>query len=229
MCISDSKKISTRSRYAEVLVPAEELEAAYLNALRVLQEKTGGNDIGDYLEFGVCHGTSMLCMHRALAARGIVSTRSFGFDSFEGLPDIAATDDEGIWPPGSFDSDYDYTRQLLTNGGVDWGRTFLIQGWFSDTLTDTLKKTHGITHAGVVMVDSDIYSSAVEALAFAEPLIKDAAVLFFDDWHSAGLAEKNLGEKKAFDEFLAAHPDLRAESLPRYGDNAEVFLVTRQQ
>jgi O-methyltransferase len=52
------------------------------------------------------------------------------------------------------------------------------------------------------MVDCDIYTSARDALAFVEPMIGDYAVMLFDDWHAGGLAEQNLGEKRAFDEFL---------------------------
>ncbi len=222
------RKLSARSRYATPLVPAEALQKSYGEAIQLLRERRSAEHLGDYLEFGVCHGTSMLCMHRALKDAGVEGVRLFGFDSFEGLPEVAAVDDEGIWPPGSFDSDLNHTTQILTNEGVDWDRTFLVQGWFSDTLNDALGSKHHIEKAGLIMVDSDIYTSAKEALDFCAPLIKDQSVIFFDDWNSAALAEKNLGEKKAFDEFLSEHPEFTAEPLRSYSEGSAVFLVTRR-
>ncbi len=222
------KKLSARSRYGTPLVPAEALQKCYANAIQLLRDRRSVAVLGDYLEFGVCHGTSMLCMHRALTDAGVDTVRLFGFDSFEGLPEVAATDDEGAWPPGSFDSDLGYTTQLLTNGGVDWSRAFLVQGWFRDTLNEGLIRKHNIDKAGLIMIDSDIYTSAKEALDFCAPLIKDQSVVFFDDWNSAGLADRNLGEKKAFDEFLAEHPEFTAEPLAPYSEGSAVFLVTRR-
>jgi hypothetical protein len=52
-------------------------------------------------------------------------------------------------------------------------------------------------------------------------------VLLFDDWHSAGLADRNLGERRAFDEFLQAHPVRVKEVLAPYTSNAHVVLVER--
>jgi len=221
------RKMGARSRYATPLVPAEALEQNYREAIQLLKERHGVEELGDYLEFGACHGTSMLCMHRALEHAGIEGVRLFGFDSFEGLPKVAATDDEGLWPPGSFDSDYNYTKQIMTNEGANWDRTFLVQGWFSDTLTDSLLQERGIEKAGLIMIDSDIYTSAKQALDFCASLIKDQSIIFFDDWHSGGLADKNLGEAKAFDEFLTEHPEFATEPLTPYSDGSAVFLVTR--
>lgn len=221
------RKLVARSHYGTSLVPAAELEQCYVNAIETLLELVGPQGLGDYLEFGVCRGTSMSCMHRALAGAGASRTRLFGFDSFEGLPAIAAEDDGGLWPPGAFDSDIDFTKALLTRAGVDWTRTFLVKGWFSDTLTEKLVQEQQIEKASLIMVDSDIYTSAKEALSFCAPLIKDQSVIFFDDWNSGALAERNLGEKKAFDEFLAEHPEFIAEPLPAYSEGSAVFLVTR--
>jgi hypothetical protein len=78
------------------------------------------------------------------------------------------------------------------------------------------------------MVDSDLYSSATEALAFCEPLIGRHAVIIFDEWNSYKLADNNQGERRAFEEFLARNPDLKAEPLPSYHRSSAIFLLTRQ-
>jgi hypothetical protein len=87
------------------------------------------------------------------------------------------------------------------------------------------------------MIDCDLYSSARDALAFCAPLIHDEAVIVFDDWHGGGnLAERDLGEKRAFDELLAAEPDLFAEEIGTYYHTemsppapSKLFLVSRRR
>src|SRR5688572_24340770 len=116
------------------LVITEELQPKYKMACDFLIEKIGKDQIGDYLEFGVSHGSSMSIMHRVLKDSGLSKVRLFGFDSFEGMPDISANEDNGQWKPGEFASPLEATKDFLTSKGVDWSRTFLTKGWFSDTL-----------------------------------------------------------------------------------------------
>lgn len=222
------ERAHVRASYELPLVPEQELEQTYREALERLSAQGGGSVIGDYFEFGVCHGTSLLCMHRALEKLGITQTRLFGFDSFEGFPETAEYDDDGFWSPGQCKGDYEITRARLTKEGVDWDRTFLITGWFSETLTEKLKQDHKITKASVIMIDCDLYLSSKEALDFCEPLILDQAVIVCDDWNTGDLAEKGLGEKRAFEEFLLEHRDLNAEAIGSYNQNSQVFFVTRR-
>ncbi len=79
------------------------------------------------------------------------------------------------------------------------------------------------------MIDCDLYSSTVDALAFCEPLIQERAVVFFDDWHSASLAAQGLGERRAFDEFIARHTDIDAEPFQSYSESSVAFLLTRSR
>jgi len=208
-----------------LLVPQIELQGRYEAALAMLLE--GGGKPGDYLEFGVFNGTSMLCMHRALLRAGLVDTQLVGFDSFQGLPPHAAQEDDGVWQPGSLSSSLAFTRRRLTRDGIDWKRTHLVKGWFSVTATPETAAALELRKAGVIMIDCDMYSSTVDALAFCEPLIRDKAAIFFDDWHSYSLAEKGLGERQAFEEFLALHTDIRAEPFESYGGNSVAFILTR--
>ena len=112
-----------------------------------LIEKIGKDQIGDYLEFGVSHGSSISIMHQVLKKSNLDQARLFGFDSFEGMPPIAAYDDDGLYRPGQFASSLEATKNFMTRKGVDWSRTFLTKGWFSDTLTPDFIEKHKIKKA----------------------------------------------------------------------------------
>lgn len=203
------------------LVPARAYEAACATALDLLTAR--GHPLGDYIEFGVCHGTSMACMFHAAESREARQMRFVGFDSFEGLPPEAA---EEHWTPGEFACPRDVAEANLRNAGVDMARVHLIEGWFADTLTDATRSELNVARASIIMVDCDIYSSSRDALAFVAPLIDEAAVVFFDDWGWRA-DQGEIGQREAFTEFLAAHPSLRAIECDRYFPKARVFLLER--
>lgn len=215
-------KVKIRDGFA--LVPSTRLMETYRAALRWLMAQDDGA-IGDYLEFGVFYGNSLMCMHRVLDELGLRQVRLFGFDSWQGLPEDARTDDHGLWKPGDFKMDFESARSYLTGEGVDWSRVHLEQGWFNDTLRPEFIARHQITKASVIMVDCDLYSSARQALDFCAPLIGRHAVMLFDDWGAGDLAEKNLGEKRALSEFLASHPGIQVEETDTYIETAKVFRV----
>lgn len=223
----EAYNLQLRTLRGETLVPKEALTEFYRDALNLLSREADGQLLGDYLEFGVCHGTSMAAMWNAARDTGASEMRFFGFDSFEGLPPEAESTEDS-WRAGQFRSSLAFARHMLSRHDVDWRRVTLIKGWFKDTATPETARRLKIEHAGVIMVDCDIYPAAVEALTFCGPLIRDRAVIAFDDWHAEGLAARNLGEKKAFDEFLTSNPSLTATRLPSYCDNAAVFLVERR-
>ena len=221
----DRVRLRRRIRTRKKLIIEEELRSKYRQGLLYLASKYGKASLGDYLEFGVYDGTSMITMHRVLEELGYGHIRLFGFDSFEGLPITATTDDEGHWQPGAFKSDYEFTMQVLNSEKVNLQRTFLTKGFFESTLTNELREKHKISKASVMMIDCDMYLSAKEALEFCAPLIVDEAMVVFDDWFP--LAERNLGEKRAFNEFLRAHPYFGAEEFGTYPPYGKTFLVSR--
>ncbi len=202
------------------------LELCLREAIDWLAESSGGDGgegTGDYLEFGVYQGNSLIAMHRALQASGREGMRLFGFDSFRGLPPEAAL--EGVWTPGQFRCARTFTQARLSEAGVDLGKVRLIEGFFSASLTPTLAAEQNIRRASIVMIDCDLYSSTREALAFCLPLLGERSVILFDDWHSTP-AER--GEQRAFGEMLAAEPGLSAEATTPYHNNAAVFRLVRQ-
>lgn len=202
------------------------LEACLSDALRWLAEaRPKGGELGDYLEFGVYQGNTLIAMHQVLEkSPKAPRMRLFGFDSFEGLPPEAAQEG-GVWSPGQYRCEREFTEARLAEAGVKQERVKLVQGFYADSLTPTLPAELGIKRAGIVMIDCDLYSSTREALEFCRPLFGERTVILFDDWHSTG---EEAGEKRAFRELLAAEPGLAAEEVPAYHSNGAVFRLTRE-
>jgi O-methyltransferase len=205
-----------------------ELKPKFTKALQVLTDTVGASSVGDYLDFGVCGGTSLACMFQALKEMKLNDVRLFGFDSFEGYPVIAAIDIENELQPGECDSTLSSTTGRLTENGIDWNRTFLIKGWFSDTLNGGLIQNYNIQKASIIMIDCDLYSSAKESLNFCRPLIKDISIIFFGDWHE----DKCVGERRAFEEFLKENEQLKSKLFSQYRNHrvlkGRIFLVTNE-
>ena len=225
----DKFMTSASALRARRLVPEIAFSEKLREAVAALTQDNRTEPFGDYLEFGVYNGTSLSCMYSVAEEIGLEQMSFYGFDSFEGLPKRANQDDEGLWVEGQYNCGIDVTQALLTERGIDWERVHLIKGWFSETLTDEMIDRNGIVKAAIVMVDCDNYASAAEALSFVEPLIRGQAVIIFDDWRAWDLDTKNMGEKRAFSEFLEAHPDLIARDLGSYSHDSQVFHVKRSQ
>ena len=223
----EQERLRTRLRDRRRAVPEAPYRELLRRGLAELVNRVGAERLGDYLEFGVYNGTSLVAAFREVESLGLSDIRLFGFDSFEGLPPAAATDDGGLWQPGAWCSELEFTRAVLAAEGVDRRRVTLIPGWFSETCTEDTARRLGIAKASVIMVDCDIYSSTKEALAFCAPLIEDHALVLFDDWHSGQLAAKNMGERRAFEEWIGARGCFAYEPFGSYNRKSEAFIVSR--
>ncbi len=212
------KKIVERNVHTP-LVDVEELQPKYEMAWQQLQSL--GGEVGDYLEFGVSRGTSMRCMHDVVAKLELNDVRLFGFDSFQGMPESAAKEDNGVWKPGDFASTFEETREFLDKGDIDWTRTHLIKGWFEQTLNTRAIENLEIRKASVIMIDCDIYSASKRALNFSLPLITDYTVVFFDDWCN----DDSLGECKAYKEFLHENKRIQSKEIGSYLPAGRIFLL----
>jgi predicted O-methyltransferase YrrM len=204
------------------LVPETDFSQCCLNAIQLLKES--GEQIGDYLEFGVSRGTSYACMYHALRQSGLSDVRLIGFDSFEGFPKEAA---EQGWEPGDAASTIGATTRYLSEKGVPYEAMNFVKGWYKDTLTPESKDKLKLNKASLVMIDCDIYTASRDALRFCAPFLTDRAVIIFDDWGWRSDLGK-IGQKEAFDEFLSEFPQFSAEPLPSYLPQARVFLLTRR-
>ncbi len=205
-----------------VMVPPDSLRRSFGRALELLGRGPGAGP-GTYLDFGVYIGTSMACMYRAALEVGDDALRMIGFDSFRGLPPGSEREGDGRWRGGAFRSDVGLTRRNLRRLGIPEDRLEFVAGWFADTLVPETRERLGIDRADVVMIDTGLSSATACALEFCSPLIVDRAVFFLEDY---GTIE---GDRIAFDDWLARHPELSASVATDlcYRPKVRAFLVTR--
>ncbi len=146
---------------------------------------------GDYWEFGVARGHSL---YRAWenwrefsqAMNRMHDMRFVAFDSFEGIPPLQPEDQLAtyeVFQPGQYAHTRAEVAEWLQAKGVDLQRFTFVEGFYEDALgrPETAATVAG-THAAIVHIDCDLYSSATHVLDFIAPHLVEGSVLLFDDW-----------------------------------------------
>jgi O-methyltransferase len=184
---------------------------------------------GDYYEFGVFRGYTLWTAHEAVRDLGLDRTHLYGFDSFEGLPQLEELDRTGNrFFGGQFAASERQVREELTAHGVDWNKVSLIPGFYSDVLTDELKSRHSFNPVAVAFIDCDLYASTRDVLRWLTSLIGDRCFLLFDDWTSFG-SDPGLGQPRALAEFQAARPEFAVEPWFDFEPHGKAFTLTRMK
>jgi hypothetical protein len=141
-----------------------------------------------YLEFGTCHGGSMLEYYSLYKENNIQNNTFYGFDSFKGLP-VENNDPLTVWKEGEFSTGGHINPGLLNKSDM-----IIMDGWFCDTLNDNTAKMFYDKKAGLIHIDCDIYTSTIEVLEFIVKynLLTIGTIIVYDDWgawRQAGLTE----------------------------------------
>lgn len=144
------------------------------------------------------------------------------FDSFEGLPEIAEIDKQAIWSKGRLKTAEDEFVRLATSTGMPRERLTTVKGFYDESLTPALQQRLLPKKAAVVYVDCDLYTSTVPVLEFIVPFLQTGTVIVFDDWNCF-YGDSERGERRAWREFLAAHPNLRFETFVSTNE-AQAFI-----
>jgi O-methyltransferase len=184
---------------------------------------------GDYMEFGLFKGYSFWHAQHLARAHGMEGMRFFGFDSFKGLPspgDVDATPQD-IFYEGQYSCAKSDVVQNLNAKGVDWKKTYLIEGFFNESLVPALKNRYDMRSVAVALIDCDLYESTRDVMPFLADLIDDDTILLFDDWNCFD-ADENKGQRRAVREFLDGARGWRFEDWFSYGDYGQVFLVRKR-
>ena len=182
---------------------------------------------GDYIEFGVFTGSSFChsirCVKKLVSINSsILSTKFYGFDSFEGFGELIAEDNHPFYEDTNFEASYDQVNNRVkkVSKGIDYR---LIKGFFSETLKEGAK-LYGIEKSRIIFIDSDTYSSAIEALLFVLPTIQEGTYIILDDYFSYKGSQKH-GVAKAFLEFLEKG-NLTERHVLDYGMGGTVFIIS---
>lgn len=206
------------------LVPPQQLESFFETCIERLR-KAKGEDIGDYLEFGVFNGSSLSSMYVTCKRLQVHTTRFFGFDAFEGLPESSEHEDDGVWKKGFYHCSYDKLLECLGRKGVNSEKVHFVKGWYDDTLNEETTRQYELKNIGIVFVDCDTYSSSKAVFDFIAPLLQSPAIICCDDWKLNDLDIKGMGEYKSFNEFAEANPRLRITEIPSYNRKSKSFFV----
>lgn len=138
-----------------------------------LNSEVIGDTAIDYLEFGVFQGETVF---KWAALNENDSSRFFGFDSFEGLPD-------------GWDGVLETKKKA--HFGVDGlipktedSRIKFVKGLFQETLSD-FKASFKPSERLVIHNDSDLFSSTLYTLTMLDEIITEGTILIFDEFYSS--------------------------------------------
>ena len=135
---------------------------------------------GDFIEAGVWRGGACIFMRGVLRAHGIIDRNVWLADSFQGFPDSTDGDDKLLasQPEQAFLSvpQEEVMHNFRLYGLLDWQVRFL-PGWFSQTLPGP------VGQLSVLRLDSDLYTSTMDALEPLYPLLEPGGFCIIDDWN----------------------------------------------
>jgi hypothetical protein len=163
---------------------------------------------GYYFEFGCNEANTMRMAWDAF--HHLFDLTYVGFDSFEGLPEIARIDEQEIWEKGKLAYAEQTFVRTVTEHGMPRRKLVTVKGFYEHVLDDSLKERFYPHKAAVVYVDCDLYKSTVPVLNWVVSFLQKGTVIVFDDWNCFG-ADPERGERRAWREFRESHPALHFE------------------
>jgi len=175
-----------------------------------------------YFEFGCHSARTFSSVIRAANFLGMKDMEFYAFDSFQGLPKTEA-DVDGIFVEGEFHTSLPtFLSNVRQYSGKELDKKYIVEGFYSESLTDSVKKR--MPKAGIIHIDVDLYSSTVSVLEFVKESLVVGTVLIFDDWYCFPPG-KDMGEKKALNEFLEKYPSITLEEWKSYSTFGKSFFV----
>lgn len=177
-----------------------------------------------FFEFG-CH-SGRTYSATLLASKFLnFELENYAFDSFEGLPKTTKEED-GYFSTGTFNtSKEDFVKIVKDRTGISLNDNQLIEGYYEKSLTNQLSETLPKS-VGFIHIDVDLYSSTVTVLDFIKKFLVSGTVILFDDWYCFPPG-KEMGERRAFNEFLKKYPEIQVEEWKNYSTFGKSFLVRK--
>jgi O-methyltransferase len=181
---------------------------------------------GDYAEFGCCGAMTFCMAYEFLAQRraSAAPVHLWAFDSFQGLPESAVTEDaHPVWTPGSFKMSLEEFHRRCRVHRVPRDAYTVVPGFFEETLGPGASGARP-EKIRLAYVDCDMYSSTQTVLRFLEPRLQHGMILAFDDYYCCS-ASLPSGERLAAAEMFATHPRFRLVPYVQFGWHGMSFLV----
>ena len=108
--------------------------------------------------------------------------------------------------------------------GVSLDKVTITEGWFDKTLNDETKEKLAISKAAIIWLDCDFYESTVPVMNFITDFVQNGTIIIFDDWFCFR-GNPELGQQKAFSEWLERNPNIRASEFYKYGWTGNSFIL----
>jgi O-methyltransferase len=178
---------------------------------------------GDYFEFGMYEGNSFVYAHRMKHKHRQHDCMLWGFDSFEGLPDVAY-DKQDVWHKGEFAVGEEAIRKTLKRHGFRADEFGLVKGFYDQSLNDDVHRKLAGRKAAIVYVDCDLYESTVPVLEFVHRYLDTGSIVCFDDFYGYR-GDPRKGEQRALHEYLERHPDRKFTPYFPFGPIGQSFIV----
>lgn len=156
---------------------------------------------GDLVELGCNEGTSSILVTKILVDTGS-DKKLVLFDSFEGLPSVAAIDG-GSFKKGDLATTEDVVRYNFSRYGLPLPE--IHKGWFNETL-DALPDKICFAY-----LDGDLYDSILISLQKVYPRMTKGSICLIDDYCDPAINPRGWnklpGVKRACDEYLQDKPE----------------------
>jgi len=198
-----SVAIDSINRNAEMIATFQRFEAdgveAFANKFELypaINKKLGDVSIS-YLEFGVWQGVTLGTWTGINTNK---SSRFYGFDSFEGLPEPTSDTSVEIWKRGALTTSEQTFMDHVKTHGIYVERVKTIKGFYSESLTSALRRQYvdAARKIALVNIDCDLYESAVPVFEFIDPLLQEGAVIYVDDLFAGHKGHPRKGVARAF-------------------------------
>jgi O-methyltransferase len=166
-----------------------------LRSLRTCAEQVIGDGVpGDMIEAGVWRGGASILMRAVLKAYGCRDRSVVLADSFEGLPEPKESDDpldRAIrWSKFSelAVSEAEVRANFERYGLLD-DQVQFVAGWFKETMPALAGRRWAL-----IRLDSDMYSSTMEALSALYPGLERGGFLVVDDYGAVASARRAVND-----------------------------------
>ena len=190
-----------------------------INMNKIVKEIKDNNIPGDFIEFGVHQGFSLMWLARLRDLHGLNDKKIIGVDSFAGLP-ISSS----VWSKGGFsDTSQTIVQQTLQSNLTDtqYQNIVIIESWFDElALFDKLQiESNSLS---LIHMDCDLKVSLESAFLLIEKYLAATQYILLDDW---GVCEEEI--PIGFNEWKDVHPYSESELV--YDTNLTRYYKTKTE